>query len=549
RVLNGSTETVTATATAVDGNRNVLAGIPITLTVDAGASVEPSGTVTDSKGVVTGLVRIGSNRTNRIITVTAVSGDLTKTANFMVDGAKLFASASPMVEAGSAGNTIEYTLFDSNSVAMVDEPYTVTGAGLPTQSGKKTDANGKFTYTYTAPTTPGVLTVVATAAGAQSTQVVTVSAGAGSVPDALEPPKSASLVPTPSVVQVNSAGSSLNQVELRALFIGADNRPIKNMRARFDLVGGASDTYGRVQVVGNYAYSDESGIARATFVPSTRESPTHGVVVRMCYDQRDFATPAPNSCIGALNSTLATLTVSLGSISVNIRTNNLIKSGINDLTYIKEYVVMVVDSAGKAVSNVEIVPSIDLLGYYKGYYSWSEAAQSWLKEPIINPPPGSGRIPYGTSVGSLDEFQRYSWSGKEWVQFDPVKDKGLPPDLICPNEDWNRNSNIERLNDVNEDLNGNGSLEPRKSDVAIKMVGGSKTNESGIALVQIEYGKDLGSWVDYDITITAVVAGSEARAHYIGTLSMSAAELTAKTPPPSFAVSPYGTASSCADPK
>lgn len=533
RLLNGSTTAVVATATAVDSNRNVVAGIPVVFAVDAGATIEPSGTVTNTVGVITGSVRIGADRRNRVVTVTATSGGLTRTASFLVDGAKLFASASPLVTVGSGGNTVEYTLLDSNSVAMANEPISVSGTGLPAQSDQRTDTNGKFRYTYTAPGTAGTITIVATAAGAESTQVITVSAGA-TVPAAVALPLSATITPTPSVVAVNSAASTINQVELRALFVGADNRPIKNMRARFDLVGGATETYGTVNVVGNYAYSDDNGIARATFVPGTRESPTNGVTVRMCYDRVDFSTPAPNSCAGATNVAFATLTVTLGAISVNIQTNNLIESGRENLTYIKKYVVMVVDSAGRAVSNAEITPLVDLEGYYKGFYAWNEVAGQWLKQPVT----ATGG---GTLWGSLADTERYSWSGSAWIQ-DPTADR------ICPNEDVNRNAVIENLSGVQEDLNGNRQLDPRKADVAITMVDSSKTDEDGLAVVQIEYGKSLGSWVRFRIAVTAAVSGSEARAYYADVLPIEAGEVTVRTVSPSFVQSPYGTSSSCASP-
>jgi hypothetical protein len=526
RIMNGTSDTVTAVATAVDANRNVLAGIPVTLSVDAGAILLPSGPATDVNGVVTGIVSIGADRSNRYVTVTARSGSLVQQARFLVDGARLFASASPLVSANSAGNTVEYTLFDSSDKAMGSQAYTVSGSGLTQQSGK-TDDNGKFRYTYTAPSTAGNLTITATAAGAVEERVVVVSAAG--LPPAAEMPRSATVRPTPSVIAVNSPNSTTNQVELRALFIGTDDRPIQNMRARFDIVGGAPDTYGTVNVVGSYAYSDVSGVARATFVPGTRQSPTNGVTVRVCYDQIDFATPAPNSCAGAANTAVSTLTVSKGAISVNIRTNNQIGAGLKDLTYIKEYVVSVVDSAGNAVSNAEITPSVDLLSYYKGFWVWSEAASMWVRQM------------------SLAADESYRWNGATWE-----KTGGSPR---CPNEDWNRNGVLENLGGIQEDLNGNGEIDPRKSDVAVKMakrndedLSPTKTDKNGLAVVQIEYGKSLGSWVDFDILVTASASGTEGRTHYMGLLPVSTSELTNKTQPPSFVTSPYGISSSCANP-
>ena len=115
----------------------------------------------------------------------------------------------------------------------------------------------------------------------------------------------------------------------------------------------------------------------------------------------------------------------------------------------------------------------------------------------------------------------------------------------CPNEDQNRNGVIENAPGRNEDLNGNGSLDPRKSDVAIKMVGSDKTDANGLAVLQIQYGKDAGSWIDFLITVTASgVFGTEGRATFPGTLPVPFPAIAAESAP-AFVVSPYGTGSSC----
>lgn len=532
-LTNGGSNTITATVTAVDSKRNVVAGIPVSISVDANATVLPSGTSTNASGIVTGEIRVGQDRTNRVVTVTATSGGITKTATFAVTGAKLSASASPLVVAGSANNAIEYTLVDFNALAMVGQDITVTAPGLATVNGK-TDINGKFRYTYTAPAAPGTLEIVATAAGDQRTQSVTVSSATSGVAPASEFPQSASITPTPSVVTVNTPGSTTNQVELRALFVGANNKPIPRVRVRFDLAGNANNTDGEISMVGAYAYSDENGVARATFIPKLRSSPTNGVTVRACYDTFDFATPSPTDCTGATNTTTATLTVSAEALAVTIGTNNLVKLGERNLTYIKEYVVMVVDAAGQAKSDVQITPSVDLNGFYKGSYAWN------------------GR--FWAQFMSLDSNQRYRWSGTSWE---------LNPDssaaVICPNDDVNRNGVREAsvfvagvappdLTARGEDLNWNGSLDPRKSDVAITMIGSSRTDSSGRAFLQIEYPRTHATWVNFTITVTASgVSGTEARARFTGVLPGLADDVTSETVPPPFLNSPYGTGTVCTD--
>ena len=545
-LINGGTSTLVATATAVDANRNALAGIPITISVDNNAVATVSGTTSNAQGVVTANVGIGSDRSNRSITVTASSGSITKSATFAVVGATLSASFSPRVDAGSIGNQIEYRLVDANGSPMANQSISVSSAGLPGSTGN-TDVNGRFNYFYRAPNvvTATTLTVLANAAGDSRTQVISVQAPGSSVPIAALP-QSASLTPTPSVVSVNSVGSTTNQVELRALFLGANNLPVPNVRVRFG-VDPANSSDGVATQVGGavYAYSDATGVARGTFIPGQRSSPTNGVTVRACWGTGDFDI---NAACPAAQTISNTLTIASEALSVNIRTNNLIKTGAAGLTYIKEYVVMVVDAAGQAKADVLITPSVDLTGYYKGDYSYSLVQNLWVQ------------------TVRLANTESYRWkpdpSAPERSAWEL---SGLVSQPMCPNEDFNRNGIREAdvydptkpapsIDRRREDLNWNGDIDPRKSDVAVRMVGSPRTDAAGLAIVQIEYGQNVASWVDFVITVTASgIAGTEARARYvgayygIGNLPFPSTAVTDIAIPPAFRVSPYGRATTCTD--
>jgi hypothetical protein len=532
-LVNGGSSTILATVTAVDTNRNAIAGIPVAISVDNNAVATVSGTSTNGSGIVTASIGIGADRSNRSITVTASSGTVTKSATFAVVGATLSASYAPKVDAGSSGNQIEYRLVDANATPMASQTISVTAPGLPSASGR-TDANGKFTYTYVAPSAAGTLDIVATAAGDTRTQSVSVQAPGSGTPPAPSVPQSASLTPTPSVVAVNSAGSTTNQVELRALFLGANNEPVPNVRVRFSVDPVNSSDGVATQLGGSvYAYSDATGVARGTFTPGQRSSPTNGVTVRACWDTTDFDVAAPCPAGRLVTNTL---TIVSEALSVNIRTNNLIKTGSAGLTYIKEYVVMVVDAAGQAKPDVLITPSIDLTGFYKGVFVWDGINEAWVQ-----------RL-------QLAGTENYNWDGsaQAWVK------GGATTQPMCPNEDVNRNGIREAGTYVagasapaqgarQEDLNWNGDLDPRKSDVAVKMVGSARTDASGLAIVQIEYGQNVAAWVDYVITVTASgISGTESRARYVGllygngNLPFPASAVTDKTIPPPFHVSPYG---------
>jgi hypothetical protein len=295
----------------------------------------------------------------------------------------------------------------------------------------------------------------------------------------------------PSVVPVNLLGSQTNRSEIRVLFIGANNLPIPNVRVRFDLNGDANSIGGTFTTGSTTLYSDANGVVTTAYVPGSRSSPTNGVTVRACYGKSDTD---PN-LINCLTSKLVTLTVTSEPLGVTIGTNELVT--VNELTYVKKFVISVADSAGVAKPDVNIVVSIDLPNYRKGFYS--VGTSSWVKNETA----------------------------------------------ICANEDTNRNGVL----DPGEDINGDGQLWPRKPDVIVSLLN-SQTGADGTAVLQITYAKDHGTWVDTLITVTASgVSGSEGRATYlVAPVPVDAASIKAVTQSPAYVVSPYGIAASCANP-
>jgi hypothetical protein len=182
----------------------------------------------------------------------------------------------------------------------------------------------------------------------------------------------------------------------------------------------------------------------------------------------------------------------------------VIVSGPNNLTYKREFVVLVVDASGRAKGNVDIIPSIDLERYYKGQYV---RGASWFQGYIVN------------------------------ANTNPIQIAAAPA-FECFNEDINRNA----INETGDDVNRNGSLEPRKSDVAISIVGSGKTDENGSAKVVVEYPQNVGSWLRVKILVAATgVSGTEGRATWTEVLPVPIDAITAAAAP-AFRESPYGVA-------
>jgi hypothetical protein len=262
---------------------------------------------------------------------------------------------------------------------------------------------------------------------------------------------------------------------------------------RFDLNGDANSIGGSFASGANYVYSNANGVASTAYIPGSRSSPTDGVTIRACWDYTDFPV---GTCP---NATTSSLTVTDEALSVTIGTDNTLQVGTEGLTYIKRFAVLVVDAAGQARADIQITPSIDLERYRKGEYGY---VTTWTR--------------------------------------DETPDAGFT--FVCANEDVNRNGVLEASGPAGaEDVNSNGQLDPRKADVSIRVLGSSRTNSSGLAVVQIEYPKSHATWLEYNILVAAGgISGTEGRANYRGILPALATDAGSATVDPPFRRSPYG---------
>jgi hypothetical protein len=472
--------------------------------------VQSSAAETGSDGKVAADVSIGANHSNRIITVTVRSGELVRTATFEVIGATLSVTGlAPIMSPNSTGKAT-FRLVDGSGNPMVGVPIEVSGDHTVTVSGT-TDSLGAFDYEFTTPGSNAQITITAVAAGDSEKSIVQVQT---STVDPVPPGSvlSATASSNPSVVAVNVDGSEDNKTIIRALFLGADNARIPNVRVRFDLAGDANSIGGAVTTGNELVYSDANGYASTSYAPGAKSSPTNGVTVRACWDYDFFAA---GTCP---HSTTAKLTVVSEALRVTIGTDEIIQLGTG--TYIKDYVVLVYDAAGRAKADVEVTASLDLLAFYKGEYA--PVGLAWAQQDMTEDGP-------------------YTWNGSGWVNH--FGEAGTKPS--CPNEDHNRNGVIES----GEDLNQNGVLDP--AGVTVKIEGSSRTDASGKVVVRMEYPRDRGSWIDFKITATASVAGSEGKADYVGTkygqgsLPVPAEALNNTQVAPAFVVSPYGRSAGC----
>ncbi len=478
-------DTATITVTALDANNNVVSAIPVTFKSDSG-TLTPSGSATGAAGTLTGVVGIGSDHSDRAITVSITSGTLTKSVAVNVQGDTLTGTAGANVSAGASA-TIQYTLLDAANVAISGAPITVSIPGQADVSDK-TDVNGKYSFAYTMPSSAS--TVTATAGGVTTTTAITPANGTTVYPTA-GAVTSASLSANPSSV------STSQPVELRALFIGANNAPIPNVRVRFDMldsnsIGGtlSSDTSPGVH---GTMYSDPNGIARSTYTAGSRG----GVIVpELCWDVTDFAAGTCPNHVSA-----SSLTVVASGVSVAALTNGLVGEDDTKNIYTVAYVVQVVDASNTPIAGSTVTGSVDLPRFYRGAYTVN--GSKWTS--AIYTDSGEGTLVYARQS--------------------------------CDNEDINRNNVLE----TGEDANGSKSLEPFKASVTITptSAGSNVTDIYGKAYLTLQYGQNYATWEDATLTFTTAVEGTEGHTVAYSTLPVPATTLSGVTVDPPFKISPY----------
>ncbi len=486
-------DTTTIDVTAVDSNRNIVAGVPVTIVPDSTSNtiITPSGTVTNAAGLVTAVLSIGADHSNRTFNVLVTAGSVTKTIAITVTGAKLTASAV----SGSAGATasVAYHLADGAGASLSKMPISVSGDNLPTVNDK-TDDNGNYTYTYTVPSTAS-LTITGVAGGVTTPTTVTISGT--TTPIASGTPTAESISANPNFVGINTVGSSANQIQVRALFQDSNNLPISNVRVRFDLAGDANGIGGSLSSGNNYVYTNANGVAATNYIAGQRGSGNNALTIRACWSVSDFdpvqsTNTNPGSCPNSVPLTVS-VTVTQGGVSVSKpSTDNILLVDTNKQTYSLPFSIQITDSVGNPQAGIKVSATSYAPRFYRGYWSLPTTSNVYVQN-IVN---------------------------------------------SCDNEDVNNNNNI----DAGEDVNGSGKLEPSKADIAIvaKSPGSDTTDASGLAYFLMQYGMSVASWEDYYLTFSATVAGSEGTNFTSGKLPVpfdATVEGNETTPP--FENSPY----------
>lgn len=480
-ITNSGLDSALLTITALDANRNPVAGAAVSVSLSSGIYTANL-TETDSSGKVTGKVSAGENKSNRSISASIKIGGQTRVVPIAVTGSKISVAATPAVPTPGASVTITAKVVDVNGNGITGSVVKFSGT-LGFSQELTSDTNGNVVGTLAAaPAAPGSYTLNAEAAGVTGSSTIQVSLpGNSGIPDAVGVISSASLAIVPNTIGPNAAGVTTSRAGLRAVFQDASNKAIANVRTRFEIVAPGLGAGEFISTGDATVYSNINGEALSEYVAGTRTSPTSGVLIRVCYGFTD-ASIAGGACP---NSKVTSMTVANQPLSITLGEDNVIAKGNGGLTYIKRYDIAVNDAAGNPVSNAPLSASVDITGYYKGAFAG--------------------------------------------------------PRILCANEDTNRNGFL----DAGEDVNFNGTIEPRKADVIIYFESGTAvTGSNGRSVVLVEWPQNVGTWLPFNITVSTSVAGSEGS--FTKPFLTSVAEDDVVNG--SFLVAPYGASLDCATP-
>jgi hypothetical protein len=593
QLASSGADTIELFAIVKDSANNLLEGATVAFAATSGqiqgGTLETS---TDGKASVT--LKTESEPSNRIITITATSGEISEQMEIEVTGTTVTLTGSSSL-AIDDDNEYVIKLLDSDGdgIASTDVTLSLTNtatdgdvATITLDETVTTDFEGQATISVTG-STQGTNTLVASALGATANKTVSVESDSflfsgfddgdasvdpttETIPDVLLS-QTAEITLTWTRSGVNVAdGTEVNFTTTRGTlvassamtvdgqvmatidstdagialvtFIGTDMVSGESIelsnQLQFEFVadnastliaqaspysigpGGQTSTIS-VTVrddVGNlvkskvidFVLSDVSG---GSIFPASATTDSSGsastVYTSSSVSAQDaVAITAKVNDTSTVNDTV-NLTVADRELFITLGTGNTLQEP-DETTYIKEFIVQVVDVDSAAVEGVELTISAVPETYYKGFWYQLYDGNDFI----------------GWVVGTTDSTS--------------IFDK-----FACANED----KNIDGILDDGEDTNVDGVLTPGN----IVIVDGSVTTDSdGFAVIEVRYGQSYGQFVDIKLRALAQVSGSESSAQAIFTLPILSTDvLNEDTTPPTQGIGttgPFGEARDCTIP-
>ena len=567
---------IDVTAVVLSSTRQAVSGRTVTFSTGSDSSaffnnISAAG-VSDANGLVTAKLNVGSNKANRIITLSATADGATGTNSVDVTGTTVTISGSSSLSSGATG-TLTVSVSDSAGAPLPNVAVTVasqTGNTIAlTPANGITNNAGQITAAVTA-SKAGNDVITATAAGASKTQSLSVS----NASFAFTTPAGAAQIPlnTPTAVSVNwtnlgnavvgsqvSFSATRGTITASAATDSAGNTPgvsISSASAGPAIIsasgpGGTPAATLNVVFVATSASSVTVQALPGTVQPTTTSASQTNNTSTISATVRDAANNLVQNA--RVNFTI-TADPSNGSLSAPSAITD--SSGIATVNYIagrtsspQNGVVIratVVDISGVPLgtpvsSSVALTVGGSALFVRLGTdnlvgTSTTAPAYTRIYLAIVTDSAGNP-APLGTPVRFALRPTRYAKgsyvvAGTAWAQNTTAR---------CANEDLNFNGFL----DSGEDTNGNSLLDPGG---AASVTPSAATDASGFATATINYAKDHATWVEMVLEARAGVVGNDPPNDTLPFFLPGAApDYNNKDIAPPGQRSPYGTGNLCTD--
>lgn len=341
-----------------------------------------------------------------------------------------------------------------------------------------------------------------------------------------------SLIPSKILMQVEKSVLKVGETtSVIVRVLDEDDAPIKNALVAFTTTQDSS----RGKLSKGLAYTDENGMATVNYTAGRNPTGSDGVVI----ESEVSYVRLPDGSQRAVNPLQAreALTVQTQSSYVGIGLADKVSSSDNNISYLRQGSIFVLDNTGQPVANQNVTLSLTPNTYSRGYFTIIEQ-QAPTKKTDNN--------------GGEGNNTQAPQPKKEWVQ----------REVECPGEDINQNSIL----DEGEDLNNNGKLDPinlvtiLKGENAQDTNATQNTNTNGTKKVSfttdstgkvnfvIRYPKQYAQWYSATITVNTKVQGSEAQRSQLITFPILVDDVDLEQGIRPNPRSPFGTTLNCTSP-
>ncbi len=565
--IKSAGEEATITAVVKSAGNVGVANQEVVFTSSSGTLLAPSAQ-TDASGIATVRLSAGSDRSNRTIVVTAVSGSITRTLNVAVVGTTLTVTGSTALQLGGSAATYTVRALDSSSNPIVGAVLTATSTlgNVLTPSSLTSNVNGNASFTY-APTVAGGDTLSVAGQGATGTlainvsnvnfsvvtpaanttvnvntnQTVTVrylSGGAPVVGQTINFTTTRGvLTPATGVATTNgsgdasivvssaSAGPSTITAQIPA--VAPSVQPVGEVTLPLTFVATVPSSV-QVQINPGALPPNLTGSTNQATVEATVTDATGNPVVNK---QVSF-TIVTDPSNGYLTAGIA-LTNSTGKASTNF-VSGALSTPNNGVTIRADVVGTVLSSTAKMTVNGNAL--FITIGFGNTITNLDPTTYS---KPFSVYVTDANGVAVGNQLVTLSVIPNTYYKGS-LVFGTAVWGYAVgSPTASCVNEDTNRNGIL----DAGEDTSGNGLLNP--GNIAVASPGSVTTGADGRATFSLQYGEQFVPWANVQIVARASVSGTESRKELAFDLSGLSDDFSSETVPPAGRISPFGTSAVC----